>query len=99
MTAHGWITQGDIPIGLRAERHPVTTASPRHNDRITTILLKDFEHICRSEHSPPRTLRAYPYRLKPWYSSPTSTATGLLVFLASSMATDIRGASALVSTR
>src|ERR671925_1613870 len=98
MTAHGWVTKRDVPIGLRAERHPVTTASPRHNDRITTILLKDFEHICGSEHSHLQSLRAYPYRLKPWYSSPTSTATGLLVFLASSKATEIRGASALVST-
>ena len=39
------------------------------------------------------------YRLKPWYSSPTSTATGLLVFFASAKATEIRDASALLSTR
>src|SRR5436309_306002 len=99
MTTHGRVTQRDVSIGLRAERYPVPTASPRHNDRITAILLNDFEHICCSEHNHLRSLRAYAYRLKPWYSSPTSTATGLLVFLASAKATEIRGASALLSTR
>src|SRR5262245_32999663 len=99
MTTHGWVTQRDVSTGLRAERYPVTTTSSRHDNRITTILLEDFEHISGSKHSHLRSLRAYPYRLKPWYSSPTSTATGLLVFFASSKATEIRGASALVSTR
>src|SRR5215510_16523374 len=99
MPSHSWIPQRDVPTGFRAERHPVTTASPRHNDRITAILLKDLEHICRSEHSHLRSLRACLYRLKPWYSSPTSTATGLLVFFASSKATEIRGASTLFSTK
>jgi hypothetical protein len=51
MTTHGRVTQGSIPTGLCAERHPVTTASTRYDDRIPTVLLKDFEHICRSEHS------------------------------------------------
>jgi hypothetical protein len=51
MTAHGRVTQGGIPAWLGAERHPVTTTSTRYDDRIPTVLLKDFEHICRSEHS------------------------------------------------
>src|SRR5256885_15147966 len=99
MPPHGGVTKGDARVGVRAGSSPVRPASPRHNNRITAILLKDFEHICRSEHSHLRSLKAYPYRLKPWYSSPTSTATGFLVFFASSKATEIRGASALVSTR
>src|SRR5437867_3724580 len=51
MTAHGRVTQWDISTGAAAQMHPVTAASPRYDDRITTILLEDFEHICRSEHS------------------------------------------------
>ena len=40
-----------------------------------------------------------PYRLNPWYSSPTSTTTGRCVRSASSKAIEMRGASASLSTR
>src|SRR5262249_46891367 len=50
MPTHGWVTQWHIATGIATEMHPVTAASPRNNDRITTILLEDFEHIRRSKH-------------------------------------------------
>ena len=43
--------------------------------------------------------RAKDYRLNPWYSSPTNTATGRLVCLASSKAIEMRALSKSCSTR
>ncbi len=94
MASHRRVPDGRVAVRSRADIGPVSSSAAGHDDRVPAVGLEDPEHVGGGEHG--LLLR---YRLKPWYSSAMSTATGRRVRRASSNAIEMRGASAELSTR
>ena len=101
----GWLLSLNIPVvmmvGYRGwTRHGVTTdTAATYTEPFINAYGLNY-YLVENDADAPRISVAFAeaaavglYRLKPWYSSPTSTTTGRLVLAASSNATEMRGAS------